>query len=64
MISGYLLLSPSLLVLSLIVLFPLAYVFFLSFSGFYYGQRTGFVGLRNYIGILTDPNFHTSLKAW
>lgn len=63
MISGYLLLSPSLLVLSLIVLFPLAYVFFLSFSGFYYGQRTGFVGLKNYIGILTDPNFYTSLKA-
>lgn len=63
MISGYLLLSPSLLVLVVIVLFPLLYVFFLSFSGFYYGQRTGFVGLKNYISILTDPNFDSSLKA-
>lgn len=63
MISGYLLLSPSLLILALIVLFPLLYVFFLSFSGFYYGQRTEFVGLKNYINILTDPNFYSSLKA-
>lgn len=62
-ISGYLLLSPSLLALALIVLLPLLYVFFLSFSGFYYGQRIGFVGLKNYISILTDPNFYSSLKV-
>jgi len=62
-ISGYLLLSPSFLVLVLIVVFPLIYVVYLSFSGFYYGQRTGFVGLRNYINIFTDLNFYYSLKA-
>jgi multiple sugar transport system permease protein len=62
-IGGYLLLSPSLVVLAVVVVFPLIYVFFLSFNGFYYGQRTGFVGLKNYISILTDPNFFSALKA-
>ncbi|MBN2553461.1 MAG: sugar ABC transporter permease [Spirochaetales bacterium] len=57
------LLSPSLLVLAVVVVFPLIYVIFLSFNGFYYGQRTGFVGLKNYISILTDPNFYSSLRA-
>jgi len=62
-ISGYLLLSPSLVVLFVIVVFPLLYVLYLSFSGFYYGQRTGFVALKNYASILTDPKFYSSLKA-
>ena len=62
-IGGYILLSPSLLVLAVVVVFPLIYVFFLSFSGFYYGQRTGFIGLKNYISILTDPNFYSALRA-
>ncbi len=57
------LLTPSLVVLALVVVFPLIYVFYLSFSGFYYGQRTEFVGLKNYLNILTDPNFYASLKA-
>ena len=62
-VGGYLLLSPSLVILAVVVVFPLIYVFFLSFSGFYYGQRTGFMGLKNYVSILTDPNFYSSLKA-
>jgi multiple sugar transport system permease protein len=61
--SGYLLLSPSLVVLFVIVVFPLLYVLYLSFSGFYYGQRTEFVGLKNYAHILTDPKFYNSLRA-
>jgi len=43
--------------------FPILYVVYLSFSGFYYGNRTGFVGFRNYVNILSDPNFYSSLKA-
>jgi multiple sugar transport system permease protein len=63
MISGTLLITPSALTLLLVVFIPILYVVYLSFSGFYYGQRTGFVGLKNYVNILTDPNFYTALKA-
>lgn len=61
--NAYLLLSPSAATLALVAVFPILYVLYLSFSGFYYGNRTGFVGLRNYISILTDPNFYASLEA-
>jgi len=62
-ISGYLFLTPSIILLLVVVVFPILYVIFLSFSKFYYGQRTGFIGLNNYLTILTDPNFYVSLKA-
>jgi len=62
-ISGYLFLAPSTILLLVVVVFPILYVIFLGFSKFYYGQRTGFNGLNNYLTILTDPNFYTSLKA-
>jgi multiple sugar transport system permease protein len=61
--SVHLLLAPSVVTLGLVAVFPILYVIYLSFSGFYYGQRTGFVGVRNYINILTDPNFFSSLEA-
>jgi multiple sugar transport system permease protein len=61
--NAYLLLSPSTATLALVAVFPILYVVYLSFSGFYYGNRTGFVGFRNYVNILTDPNFYSSLKA-
>lgn len=62
-ISGYLFLTPSMIILLVVVVFPILYVIFLSFGKFYYGQRTGFNGLNNYLTILTDPNFYVSLKA-
>ncbi|MFZ2636937.1 MAG: sugar ABC transporter permease [Rectinemataceae bacterium] len=62
-LNAYMLLMPSMVTLILIVFFPILYVAFLSFSGFTYGQRTGFIGLRNYLYIFTDPLFFTSLKA-
>lgn len=55
--NAYLLLMPSLMTLLLIVVFPILYVVFLSTSSFTYGQRTGFSGLRNYLYILSDPQF-------
>lgn len=61
--NAYLLLSPSAATLALVAVFPILYVLYLSFSGFYYGNRTGFVGFRNYVNILSDPNFYSSLKA-
>ncbi len=61
--DAYLLLSPSAATLALVAVFPILYVVYLSFSGFYYGNRTGLVGFRNYINILSDPNFYSSLKA-
>ncbi len=61
--NAYLLLSPSAATLALVAVFPILYVVYLSFSGFYYGNRTGFVGFRNYVNILSDPNFYSSLKA-
>jgi multiple sugar transport system permease protein len=62
-LTPYLLLTPSGATLALVAVFPILYVLQLSFSGFFYGQRTGFVGISNYIDILTDPNFYASLKA-
>jgi len=61
--SGYLFLAPSIIILLVVVVFPILYVIFLSFNKFHYGQRIGFDGLNNYLTILTDPNFCTSLKA-
>lgn len=61
--NAYLLLSPSATTIALVAVFPILYVVHLSFSGFYYGNRTGFVGFRNYVNILSDPNFYSSLKA-
>jgi multiple sugar transport system permease protein len=62
-VTGFLLLLPSLLTLLLVVVLPIGYVVYLSFHGSYYGSPTGFVGLRNYVRILSDPNFYGSLKA-
>lgn len=62
-INGYLFLAPSIIILLVVVVFPILYVIFLSFNKFNYGQRTGFNGLNNYLTILTDLNFYTSLKA-
>lgn len=62
-ITGLLLLTPSLVTLLLVVVLPIAYLAYLSFHGSYYGSPTGFVGLKNYVRILTDPNFYGSLKS-
>ncbi len=56
------LLGPALVVFVGFVILPVilaAYYGFFSWSG--YGPPTDFVGLRNYITILTDPDFHEAL---
>jgi ABC-type sugar transport system permease subunit len=55
--------GPALLVFLAFVIFPVvmaAYYGFFSWSGF--GPATDFVGFRNYITILTDPDFHDALR--
>ena len=56
------LIGPALIVFVAFVILPVAlaaYYGFFSWSG--YGPATDFVGLRNYITILTDPGFHEAL---
>lgn len=56
------LIGPALIVFLAFVIFPVvmaAYYGFFSWSG--YGPAVDFVGLRNYIVILTDPAFHEAL---
>lgn len=57
-----LLLGPALIVFVSFVIFPVvmaAFYGFFSWSG--YGAPTDFVGIRNYVTILTDPAFHEAL---
>lgn len=56
------LIGPALLVFLAFVILPVAmaaFYGFFSWSGF--GAPTTFVGLRNYVTILTDPDFHEAL---
>jgi raffinose/stachyose/melibiose transport system permease protein len=56
------LVGPALVVFVAFVIFPVilaAYYGFFSWSG--YGPAVDFVGLRNYMVILTDPDFHEAL---
>jgi len=57
-----LLIGPALIVFVAFVIYPVimvAYYGFFSWKGF--GPPTKFVGLRNYVTILTDPDFHEAL---
>jgi raffinose/stachyose/melibiose transport system permease protein len=54
--------GPALIVFFAFVIFPVlmaAYYGFYSWKG--YGVPTNFVGLKNYVTILTDPSFHEAL---
>ncbi|HEY5247786.1 MAG TPA: sugar ABC transporter permease [Dermatophilaceae bacterium] len=55
--------GPALVVFCAFVIFPVvmaAYYGFFSWKG--YGVPTNFVGLKNYVTILTDPSFHEALR--
>jgi len=61
---GIYLLSPSIIFVGLFVLFPIAYNIFLSFhfSSMFDPKNFSFVGLENYIRILTSEVFWSALK--
>lgn len=55
----YLLLTPAFLLLGVVLIYPLFYNVYLSFFSWRYTNpdATRFVGLDNYVKLLTDPNF-------
>ena len=59
---GYLLVSPSIILLSLIVVMPAGYVIYLSFCEFDITMTPTFVGFQNYREILTNNTFYLYLS--
>lgn len=60
--NHYLLFSlPSLLVIAVIMIFPVCYAVYYSFFSMKLGGVAKYVGLKNYISILADPEFLRSL---
>ncbi|MGD0725347.1 MAG: sugar ABC transporter permease [Spirochaetia bacterium] len=60
--TPYLFISPFFLLFTLFSVGPLVYALYMSFNRIEsFAQAPEFVGLRQYINILTDPRFHRSL---
>ena len=56
------LLTPTLLLLALLTLFPIGYAVYISFSSFdTFGNSTGFAGLQNYTKTFTSSIFWNSI---
>lgn len=60
---GYVLLAPAVLLLALLGLYPGIYSIGISLFEFQGGMLGGFVGLGNYIRLLTDSHFWNSLRV-
>jgi multiple sugar transport system permease protein len=58
---AYILVTPALVIILAIALFPLLYAIWLSFQEVIINQSSTFVGLQNYIQMLQDPEFHSAL---
>ncbi len=58
---GWKLVTPSLLVVGLLILYPIVYNVYLSFFKVNLGRKNDFVGLGNYIHLLQDGDFYGSL---
>ncbi len=62
-ITGLLFLSPTLVIFSMFILFPVFFSFYLSFHKWnMFSSSHAFVGLANYQRLLTDPEFWMVLK--
>jgi multiple sugar transport system permease protein len=59
----FLLMAPAILVLILIFAYPLVYSFYLSLSRYDIIRPPEFIGLRNYIKIISDPHVWNSIKV-
>ena len=65
-VQPYLLLAPSLLILTVFLLFPLIWNVYLSLHDVTFSnilKNWEFVGLRNFADLLSDPDFYSSLKV-
>ena len=65
-VQPYLLLAPSLLILTVFLLFPLIWNVYLSMHDVSFStilKNWKFVGLMNFADLISDPNFYSSLKV-
>jgi len=65
-IEPFLYISPALLILFLVLVYPLGYSFYLSFQDWTirtFKKGVNFVGLRNFIDLITNPEFLHSLSV-
>lgn len=53
----YIMVAPTLIVLTLVGVIPFIYTIFLSLQETFFTQTKGFAGLQNYKDLLTDPRF-------
>jgi multiple sugar transport system permease protein len=57
-IAAWIFLSPALILLGIFLIWPIAYLFYLSFTaGSFTSSGTHWVGLRNYSRLLLNPDF-------
>ena len=62
-VSPYLFISPVFILLALLVVYPIAYAFYLSVMDTNLTTKWEFVGLSNYISLLKDGSMINSLKV-
>ncbi|MEM9870603.1 MAG: sugar ABC transporter permease [Pseudomonadota bacterium] len=63
-LSPYMFMAPAVIIMTVALLYPLGYMIWGSFRDWNPSQSIGeaeFVGLRNYITLWGDPNFHESI---
>ena len=58
-----LLLAPALIVLAVMFIYPLIYSFYLSLTAYDIILPPKFVGVRNYVRILSDPQVWNSVRV-
>ncbi len=64
--TPYLFIAPAAVIMGIALLYPLLYMVWGSFRDWDPTQTIGeaeFVGVRNYVSLLNDPNFHESLSV-
>jgi ABC-type sugar transport system permease subunit len=59
---GRVFVTPSILLMALVALFPVIYAFVISLQSYTRRQREGFGGVDNYVEALADPRFWDSLQ--
>jgi multiple sugar transport system permease protein len=59
---GRVFVSPAIILMALVALFPVIYAFVISLQGYTRRQNEGFAGIENYVEALTDDRFWTSLQ--
>lgn len=57
-VAAWIFLAPAIILLSIFILYPIAYLFYLSFTaGSFTSTGTYWVGLKNYLRLLLNPDF-------